>query len=1295
MKKLRIMITLLVFIGVSIYFNKVFALTSNDLISVGSGNYAITVSKTSTIQDIIDVLGEPKLVTKSAFGGYAYAFYTDDNYSNYLYIETMANGQIISFGSVDPTYKTNTYSYGDKYNYSENGVLHGCISNVDGIIKGAVHYNKSIGEYNEIFDIFKSNYESNPTKYLRGISEHSVLMYNAFCTSLGYNTHLEFDEDFFYINEQFKEFGTSIREYLMDMGKTSYIKAIGNKENIELSNGSFYIMNPMEFASLAVLNKGAKYEEKTVAIFDYNYDTKLLSAICISKDAFKRYEDIELTLEENEKLIAGREKYAEAISKLYAESGLYDVEPQSTNPSTMVAGELKQSKKEGITAYVNAIRIAAGLPEVSLDEDAFLVAQHISTLISYRYTELGLPIQHYPPKPDGLSDEYYNIAVRHEMGFAENLGYSATASTEKTMMKHINLFLDDGSETPQVFSHRSKILDPGYSKFGYGISPFTFSNEFSGSQSNDVFLQAWPAEGITFIESLANDNKRFKWTARFLDKYTVTSGTTVTVKCLNTDETWEFTDEVGDTNSSVYFKRYTDSVQSINNNVVFYDSSIVPENGYVYQITVHNLQNDDTGLSEDYTYRSVFEYADEANIPVTEGNLSIDIDSEYKNSQYIHLEDELSDTGAKIYRVPIGVDVKFKAISDESVTDNKVTWSSSNPNVKVMQNGLIVAEGGLDEEVTIKVKYDGSEEGSTIVVIPYYKIDQIKIGRVSEEDTGEIIDPGNTVSEVLKDESINLRILYIPDYATEETTIEWKVISKTSPTVEYDISDPYIRQYLAVDILNEEKTLVKVTAVNAETSNNEYTVKAYANGISGTYDGTYNVEVEIPLNYIRIVSRNAGVSFSGGALSEPRYATIDYNKYLEQNDNSNILDLYAEFAPDNTTVDRKIEWNTDNSSVLTDYDQSGKFRIDSEGQATITAYNEDGNYTAYMYLTITSELESVSISSDNSNIKLQDNGSGVYTAEDTLKTEKYPSIDSDKIIYKSSNEDIATVDENGKVTFKDKGQVTITAYSEADESIKDEFTYNVGIPVTSMYFNYAFSTQYVKLGEKIQYEAVYLPLQANVKNYITYSSSNTDVATVDKNGIVTTKSCGTTRITATLDGKYTETGYTMTSYYDVNVHVPIESISTDDKLTIMLEDSVVPDITLEINPANTTDSYSVRWESSDESVLTVDKTSGKITPIKSGKATVTAIVTATNDRGTTEYRSTTTVTVKSINDPQYLKGDLDRNGAVNANDAAKALDLYKYGNATDEDMQIGDMNEDGTINANDAALILDVYKYGR
>ena len=60
----------------------------------------------------------------------------------------------------------------------------------------------------------------------------------------------------------------------------------------------------------------------------------------------------------------------------------------------------------------------------------------------------------------------------------------------------------------------------------------------------------------------------------------------------------------------------------------------------------------------------------------------------------------------------------------------------------------------------------------------------------------------------------------------------------------------------------------------------------------------------------------------------------------------------------------------------------------------------------------------------------------------------------------------------------------------------------------------------------------------------------------------------------------------------------------------------------------------------------------------------------------------------------FIKGDLDRNGAVNSDDAAIALDLYRYGNVSDEDLQIGDMDQNGLINSDDAALILDVYRYG-
>lgn len=60
-----------------------------------------------------------------------------------------------------------------------------------------------------------------------------------------------------------------------------------------------------------------------------------------------------------------------------------------------------------------------------------------------------------------------------------------------------------------------------------------------------------------------------------------------------------------------------------------------------------------------------------------------------------------------------------------------------------------------------------------------------------------------------------------------------------------------------------------------------------------------------------------------------------------------------------------------------------------------------------------------------------------------------------------------------------------------------------------------------------------------------------------------------------------------------------------------------------------------------------------------------------------------------------LMGDVNNDGKVNANDAAVVLDLYKNGNATEENMKVIDINRDGKINANDAALVLDIYKYGK
>ena len=410
------------------------AATSDLLISLGTGEYEITVTTSTTVDDIIEVLGEPKLATVSAFGGEAYTFYTDDEYSNYLYIETLNDGEIISYGSIDKTYKTQTYSYGDDYPYKENNSLAGVFVSNNGIVAGGVYYNKEVigNDTLKIKELFEQNYLSNPTLYLKGISQHGVIMYNALSQKLGnkYQTPLVFNEEYFYINEQFKEFGSSIREYMLETDNNiAYMKSAGVKSNLELTKPTF-ILNPLVFADLAGDNKYTNFEGKDNAVFDYDVDRKILYAAGFSDDAFEQIDRVPYTEEEQEKLNKGREEYKKAVQKLDTED-IYETEPVSTVASGLVAGELKDSVKEGVVDYVNAIRVAAGVPKVELDEESFNVAQHKATLLSYRYSELGLGIAHSVDKPDGVSDEFFNTAMGNGKGYAENLSQGLSSQTGK------------------------------------------------------------------------------------------------------------------------------------------------------------------------------------------------------------------------------------------------------------------------------------------------------------------------------------------------------------------------------------------------------------------------------------------------------------------------------------------------------------------------------------------------------------------------------------------------------------------------------------------------------------------------------------------------------------------------------------------------------------------------------------------------------------------------------------------------------------------------------------------------
>lgn len=114
-----------------------------------------------------------------------------------------------------------------------------------------------------------------------------------------------------------------------------------------------------------------------------------------------------------------------------------------------------------------------------------------------------------------------------------------------------------------------------------------------------------------------------------------------------------------------------------------------------------------------------------------------------------------------------------------------------------------------------------------------------------------------------------------------------------------------------------------------------------------------------------------------------------------------------------------------------------------------------------------------------------------------------------KITWTSSKKRVATVSSKGVVKAKKKGTATITAkYGKRKLTCK----VTVKQPVTSVKLNK--NSASIAVGKSVTLKATVAPTAANNKA-VTWKSSNTSVAIVSSNGVVTGRKSGTATITAT------------------------------------------------------------------------------------------------------------------------------------------------------------------------------------
>lgn len=127
-------------------------------------------------------------------------------------------------------------------------------------------------------------------------------------------------------------------------------------------------------------------------------------------------------------------------------------------------------------------------------------------------------------------------------------------------------------------------------------------------------------------------------------------------------------------------------------------------------------------------------------------------------------------------------------------------------------------------------------------------------------------------------------------------------------------------------------------------------------------------------------------------------------------------------------------------------------------------------------------------------------------------------VHNQKVTWTSSDDTIATVDENGVVTAVSAGTAVITVTTE-DSSLTAACAVTVTVPVIGVTLDK--NELSLTVGEAETLTATIAPENATNSNSI-WTSDNAEVATVDENGVVTAVSAGTAVITVTTeDGNLT------------------------------------------------------------------------------------------------------------------------------------------------------------------------------
>lgn len=304
--------------------------------------------------------------------------------------------------------------------------------------------------------------------------------------------------------------------------------------------------------------------------------------------------------------------------------------------------------------------------------------------------------------------------------------------------------------------------------------------------------------------------------------------------------------------------------------------------------------------------------------------------------------------------------------------------------------------------------------------------------------------------------------------------------------------------------------------------------------------------------------------------------------------------------------DVKLHWVSSDEKVLKIVDPgnlSATIQGVGGGVAVVSAINKDNIVVGSCLVRVYQPIEKITLSETSVTVPLSNGSFQLFATIEPLAAKDEP------VVWRSSNESVLTVDQNGKVTLKKAGNAAIIVTSANNANVQATCNVTVTKAVTGVSLDYKIKDMYV--GETFRLTYKVTPADSH-NAAVTWISTNTSVATVDSTGLVTARAVGsTTIILKTIDGGYLATCI-------VNVSRTATAVKLDvTKLTLNVGDYYYFQTTLTPADANETN---LTWETSDKSIATVSK-NGKITAKGAGQC----IVLVKTKSGSTGYCSVTVI----------------------------------------------------------------------